>query len=63
MGTPLFSAILSGLCLNETRRSQPNWMCLFAIRPGEIYTFGNVYVNLLGPDGENSYDESLELGG
>ena len=34
---------------------------LFAIRKGEIYQFGNVYINLLGPDGENTYDESLIL--
>ena len=36
---------------------------LFAIRKGETYQFGNVYVNLLGPDGVNNYDESLELEG
>ena len=36
---------------------------LFAIRKGETYQFGNVYVNLLGPDGVNNYDESLDLEG
>ena len=36
---------------------------LFAIRPGEIYTFGNVYINLFGPDGANNYDESRILEG
>jgi outer membrane protein insertion porin family len=32
---------------------------LFTIRPGNIYNFGNVYVTLLGPGGENSFDDEL----
>ncbi len=36
---------------------------LFAIRKGEIFQFGNVYINLLGPEGENTFDESLTLEG
>ncbi len=31
---------------------------LFAIRPGEIYTFGDVQINLAGPDGGDEFDES-----
>jgi outer membrane protein insertion porin family len=36
---------------------------LFAIRPGDIYSFGNVYIDLLGPEGQNNYDESITLEG
>lgn len=36
---------------------------LFTIRPGGIYSFGNVYVTLLGPDGENSFDDEQVLEG
>ena len=34
---------------------------LFTIRPGDIYHFGNVYVTLLGPAGENTYDDEQIL--
>ncbi len=34
---------------------------LFTVRPGDIYTFGNVFVNLSGPDGDDNFDESKTL--
>lgn len=36
---------------------------LFAIDPGDFYTFGNVYINLAGPEGEEGYDDSLTVAG
>ncbi len=31
---------------------------LFTVRPGDIYTFGDVNINLAGPEGGNNFDES-----
>lgn len=36
---------------------------LFAIDPGDFYTFGNVFINLAGPEGEEVYDDSLTIEG
>lgn len=36
---------------------------LFTVNSGDLYTFGNVHINLLGPDGENSYDMEKTLEG
>lgn len=36
---------------------------LFAIDPGELYTFGNVYITLTGPEGMSGYDDSLSVEG
>lgn len=34
---------------------------LFTINSGSYYTFGDVYINLTGPDGGNSFDDSLSV--
>lgn len=36
---------------------------LFAIRPGGLYKFGNVYINLNGPDEQNQFDDSTTVEG
>lgn len=35
---------------------------LFTIRPGKLYSFGDVFIDLAGPDGKNGYDDSLKVG-
>ncbi len=32
---------------------------LYAIRPGNFYTFGDVYIQLAGPDGNGEFEESM----
>lgn len=32
---------------------------LFTLNPGRLYSFGDVYIQLSGPDGENNYQDSL----
>ncbi|MEX0906222.1 MAG: BamA/TamA family outer membrane protein [Balneolaceae bacterium] len=36
---------------------------LFSINPGDLYIFGDVFINLAGPDGTNVYDDSLRAEG
>lgn len=36
---------------------------LYRINPGETYTFGNVYINLTGPDRSTNYEEQDTLSG
>lgn len=36
---------------------------LYSIRPGGFYTFGNVYIELSGPDGPNNFDREEILEG
>lgn len=36
---------------------------LYRIRPGERYTFGDVYIRLADPDGESGYSDSLTVEG
>jgi outer membrane protein assembly factor BamA len=34
---------------------------LYSIRPGHFYTFGDVHIQLAGPDGNGEYDQSIEV--
>ncbi|MEX0944707.1 MAG: BamA/TamA family outer membrane protein [Balneolaceae bacterium] len=36
---------------------------LFTVRHGNFYNFGNLYITMQGPDGDDGYDDSVELSG
>ena len=34
---------------------------LYSIRPGNFYTFGDIYIQLAGPEGNGEYDQSMQV--
>ncbi len=49
--------------IKRDENDRQNLDVLFSVNSGSLYTFGDVYINLLGPDGENSYDMEKTLEG
>ena len=49
--------------IKRSEENRQNLDILFSVNSGDLYTFGDVHINLLGPDGENSYDMEKTLEG
>lgn len=49
--------------IKPRENEQYQYDVLFSIKPGRLYKFGDMYINLAGPDSENVYEDTLVVSG